>query len=512
MNAVSLWLNDNVVFVTFVSGLAFFGTGLAVALEARRPSTMKLAQNLWLLAVFACLQGMANWAEMFMLIQRRLAPTEQHLALETVAVILLPLSALSLVQFGIQAIVSADERRWRLQWAPIALVTFWLLAIIQAVYSLCGIGTGWLWAADAWARYTLYLPGCILSAIGLFLHSRPFRQMKLPQIANYCIGAAVAFAVTAVVSGLVVAPDPCYEGPLLNEVSFLAAVGLPVHIFRTAAALSIAYFVVSILQVFEIEQRRQIESATEQRFQMQQEALEAQRRAREAVERWSSQLEDVVNTIAEAVGRLPELTEMLDIVLRKVIALMGVEMGAVYLVDKGTEQLSLVAHRGISGRLAQELQTLEPGEGLAGQAARTGEPVVSENVAGDPRLTRELVREEGLRFHVSVPLKSKGRILGIMNLASEGERELTSQEVALLVAIGQQMGVAIENAGLYEQVQRFAVIEERDRLSRELHDGLAQVLGYLQMQSKAAAGMLSRGQIERAESELREMYNVAQEA
>ncbi|HOG47417.1 MAG TPA: GAF domain-containing protein [Anaerolineae bacterium] len=512
MNPVSSWLGANRVLVTFVHGLAFFAMGLAIALEARRPSKLKLVQSLWLLAAFAFLQGLAQWAEMFLLIQRQVDPVGGHAALETIPVLLFPLSALFLIEFGVISIVSAGSCRWRLQWAPLALLSLWLVAIIQAVYSLCGLGMGWLWAADVWARYTLFLPGCILSAIALLLHSRSFREMKLPQIANYCIGAAVAFGVTAVLSGLIVAPDPCHEAPFLNESAFLAAVGLPVHIFRAAASASIACSVVSILQVFEIEQKRQIEAATEQRFLVQQEALESQRRAREAVERWSTQLEDMLNTITVAIGRLPELTEVLDIALRKVLELTRLEMGWVFLVDEEAKELTLCTHRGLSCRLARGLDRLRFDEGLAGRVASSGEPIVVENVAEDPRLTRSVVKDEGLRFHASVPLKSKGAILGIMSLASCEAHTFSDQEVALLVAIGQQIGMAIENARLYEQAQRVAVLEERDRLGRELHDGLAQVVGYLLMQSRAAAAMLAAGQTERAHTQLLEMQRVAKDA
>jgi len=500
------------ILVFFVNGLAFFVMGLAITLETRRPSKLKLAESLWLLAVFAFLRSLANWAEMFLLIQRQATPASDNLPLQTAIVLLLPLSTMFLLQFGIRTIIAANQRHLWLRWVPLALISFWLLALIQAAYSSSGTSADWLLAADVWARYLLYLPGSALSGLAVFLHCRVFREMKLPHIARDCIGVAAAFGLKALLAGLIVSPAPYFLASFLNESSFLAVVGVPVQVFRAITTLAIAYFVVRILGVFEIEQSRQLEMATHQRLQAQQEALEAQRQAREEIERWSRRLEDVVSSIAMAISQPLELKEMLDIALRKALELTGLEVGVVFLVDDRAEELTLVAHHGLSQRIIQDLERLKFDQGLAGRVARSGEPIVIKNFSEDPRPISMAAKEEGFRFHASVPLKSKDKVLGIMSLTSKSSCSFTPQEVTLLIAIGQQIGVAIENARLYEQVQSITALEERGRIGRELHDGLAQVLGYLYLQSKAAEGLLSSGQIAQAQAELQYMQEVAQEA
>lgn len=275
--------------------------------------------------------------------------------------------------------------------------------------------------------------------------------------------------------------------------------------------MAITYFVVRILEVFEIEQSWQLEVATQQRLQAQQEALESQRQAREEIERWSRQLEDVVNTIAMAISQPLDLKEMLDIALRKALELTGLEAGVVYLVNEQTHELALITHRGLSQRFIQGVERMKFDEGITGRAARSGEPIVVENISKDPRLTRMVVKEEGLPFLASVPLKSKDRVLGIMNLASKSRRPFTPQEVTLLTAIGQQIGVAIENARLHQQVRHLATVEERDRLARELHDRLAQALGYLNVKASITDELLSNGQINQAQASLLELKEIAKE-
>jgi signal transduction histidine kinase len=81
-----------------------------------------------------------------------------------------------------------------------------------------------------------------------------------------------------------------------------------------------------------------------------------------------------------------------------------------------------------------------------------------------------------LKMAVSVPLTAKGRVLGAINLGSRTVQDLTSEQLALLAAVGQQTGVAMENARLYEQAEESAVAAERNRLARDLHDAVTQTL------------------------------------
>ena len=77
---------------------------------------------------------------------------------------------------------------------------------------------------------------------------------------------------------------------------------------------------------------------------------------------------------------------------------------------------------------------------------------------------------------VSTPLMAKGKTVGAIDLGSQTLRSITPEELSLLAAIGHQIGVAVENARLYEQAQELAVVEERGRLARDLHDAVTQTL------------------------------------
>jgi signal transduction histidine kinase len=506
----------SMILVFFINGLAFFIMGLVIILETRQPSKLKLAENLWLLAAFALLRSLGNWAEMFLLIQGAGAgsnptsiPASDNLPLQAVEALLLPIATIFLLQFGARLITTVNQRYLWLRWVPLALISLWLLALLPVVYSSSGTSAEWLLAADVLARYFLYLPGLVLAGLAVFLYGRRVSlEMKLPHIARDYIGVTVAFGLKAIVAGLIVSPAPYFPASILNESSFLAGVGLPVQVFRTITTLAITYFVVRILKVFAVEQSWQFEVATQQLFQAQQEALEAQRQARAEIERWNKQLEDMVNTIAMAIGQPLELRELLDIALHKALELPGLDSGGVFLVDDRAQELVFVAHHGLSQGFVQAAERIKLGEGITGRAAISGEPIIVENFSEIPRSSRMIaIKEEGIQFHASVPLKSRGRVLGVMNLSSKSRRSFTPQEVTFLTTIGQQIGVAIENARLYQQMRHLAVLEERD-----LHDYLAQTLGCLNLKVSITEEMLASGQIAQAQASLLEMKGIAREA
>lgn len=157
-----------------------------------------------------------------------------------------------------------------------------------------------------------------------------------------------------------------------------------------------------------------------------------------------------LSAIAAVVSRSLDLDDILNDALDKTLQVMGVEIGAIYLLDDEAGMLNVAAHRGFSANFVAEIDRLKVGEGFSGRVAQSGQPLVVKDVSADPRLTRLAVREEGLHSLASVPIRFKGKVMGVLFAATRGYREFTDQDVGLLTAIGHQVGVAIENARLFE--------------------------------------------------------------
>ncbi len=133
---------------------------------------------------------------------------------------------------------------------------------------------------------------------------------------------------------------------------------------------------------------------------------------------------------------------------------MRIETGAIALVNEQTKELSFAVHRGFPEELLHEADSLKLGPGLTGRAAQSGEPILVEDISEEAGLSKiELeMKEEGFRSFACIPLGSKEKVLGVMDIASHDLRQFSSHDVELLTSIGNQIGVAIDNARLFHDL------------------------------------------------------------
>jgi signal transduction histidine kinase len=235
--------------------------------------------------------------------------------------------------------------------------------------------------------------------------------------------------------------------------------------------------------------------------------IDLQEREKRLRQRAVEELE-TVNSVALTLTQSHELGATLDQALGKVLEVTNLPTprGAILLLDPLGQTMNIRAHKGLCPDFVKTARDVPLDECLCGLTAESGEVLVVRDPLNHPRHTRCLEREP--HTHVCVPLKSKDRLLGVMDCYVPASHEVDAVDVEMFGAIGRQVGVAVENARLYES-QRFYVRQvnnaqedERKRIARELHDDTAQRLIVLSRHLDALADSekaLSEAGVERLE-------------
>ncbi len=119
------------------------------------------------------------------------------------------------------------------------------------------------------------------------------------------------------------------------------------------------------------------------------------------------------------------------------------------------------------------------------------------------------IRRELLTTRLEAPLQRAGATIGLLVVGSRVERSFAVDEVEMLSSLANQAAIATENARLQDRLRELAVVAERERIAREMHDGLAQVLGYVNTKSQAIEELLAAGRTDEARGLLVELAAAA---
>lgn len=184
----------------------------------------------------------------------------------------------------------------------------------------------------------------------------------------------------------------------------------------------------------------------------------------------------LINELAQGIASSWDVREIMSLTLKKVLQYLEVETGEIFLLDRGGNDLRLSLLRGDDFEAFYSRTVFRVGDGVVGKAAGLNKPLVVYNLDSDERILRPAIVEAGFVCQAVIPLLSTREVVGVMTLSSKRERLFSARELDLLTTLGMWTGTAIQNAQLQQQIKHIAVLEERERIGMDLHDGVIQSL------------------------------------
>jgi PAS domain S-box-containing protein len=164
-----------------------------------------------------------------------------------------------------------------------------------------------------------------------------------------------------------------------------------------------------------------------------------------------------LNTISTSISKSLHLDEVLRVAAEQIKEIVGADMVLFYLREEQKDQLRLSHSLGLPTVLSSRISVLPASASVSGTVISQGKPLlIRQGLMLDERVTpegREVFKALGIDSLAAIPLQSKDKVLGAMDVAFRGSHEFDSQEQQLLLLIGNQIGPAIENAVLYKEVQ-----------------------------------------------------------
>ena len=228
-----------------------------------------------------------------------------------------------------------------------------------------------------------------------------------------------------------------------------------------------------------------------------------------------------INAIAsESLDLESILTQVLKITLESMTS----QIGTVHFLDEDKAQFNLVAQIGLADGLRSCLEKIDARERFWSRLLLSSSPLVipdtTQEVArsGLEALPVELPAEfailakAGQRAFIGAPIRAKGQVLGLLSLFDRTILDYSLEDITLFMTIADQIGSSVERARLMKQAEIAAVVQERQRLARELHDSVTQLLYSQVLFAGAGLKVLNQGDSGLAEQHLARIDQAAQQA
>jgi signal transduction histidine kinase len=176
----------------------------------------------------------------------------------------------------------------------------------------------------------------------------------------------------------------------------------------------------------------------------------------------TERLEDLVfklstlNEVVELAARVPQLQDLLSLVLERTMRTVRAGIGSIMLLDHERQVLRVVAARGLPEGIVGSAE-VRVGEGIAGKVVQIGEPVLVEDISADPRFGKPNEPRYGSGAFMCLPLRVEARIIGVVNLAKSAAAApspaFSPTDLLFLNTLMTHIAYAVDNARLLQEAR-----------------------------------------------------------
>jgi two-component system, NarL family, sensor histidine kinase DevS len=188
----------------------------------------------------------------------------------------------------------------------------------------------------------------------------------------------------------------------------------------------------------------------------------------------ADQVREALDAAVRGIAGLASVDDVLQLIVDRVRPLVGATYAALGIVD-GDGRIERFITSGLDDATRQGIGALPEGHGLLGLIIRENRSIRIPDMNIDPRRHGFPPNHPPMTSFLGVPITIRGITIGRLYLTDKiGDADFGAADQALIETFALHAGIAMENARLHEQLKRFAIVDERDRISRDLHDGIIQ--------------------------------------
>ncbi len=206
------------------------------------------------MAAFGILHGFHEWGMVFIPIQKAYMTDKAIDVLHMLHLLLLSLSFLCLLKFGLEML----EANRYINSSLFILPTIWVIIFVYTINTYSET-TEWVNLSSVWSRYLLGAPGAFTASIGLYQFTNEAKLISDRRNYRMLQIAGISLLAYAILGGLIVPDEPFFPANILNYTLIESLLGIPVQVYRSLIGVVLAYSMIRAMEIFEIEVDQMIE-------------------------------------------------------------------------------------------------------------------------------------------------------------------------------------------------------------------------------------------------------------